>query len=200
MPPMKRLLLIPALVLCSCDAWEHYQIRCAHDEKLEKEGMFALEPEEVYPDNPDSARTEWCGATIPSYAGKPLPDAERTVLLQAMQQATHVVIETTEPVSDNPWEEKTTTTRQAPSPLTPAARERIARWASAPQWIIMKFTPFIDIMGYFNNETAYIFTNAQGKELGRLINRVPYYRLICKPEGQKHYAHMASELKKAVNK
>ncbi len=162
--------------------------------------MFALEPEEVYPDTPDSARTEWCGTTIPSYAGKPQPDSERAALLQAMQQATHVVIETTEPVSNEPWEEKTTTTRQAPKPLTPAARERIARWASAPQWVIMQFTPFIDVMGYFNNETAYIFTDAQGKELGRLINRVPYYRLICKPEGQKHYAHMASELKKAINK
>ncbi|MDO5470989.1 MAG: hypothetical protein Q4F38_06775 [Akkermansia sp.] len=195
---MKKRLLLSALFLCSCDAWEHYQIRCELNEKLEKEGMFSLEPEEVYPDSPDSARTEWCGATIPSYAGKVLPDTERTALLQAMQQATHVVIETTEAVSNTPWEEKTTTSRQAPKPLTPAARAHIARWATAPQWVIMQFTPFIDIIGYFNNQTSYIFTDAQGNELGRLDNRDPYYRLICKPERQKHYAHMAKELKTAL--
>lgn len=198
MPPMKKLLLLPTLLLCSCDLWEGYQIRCAHDEKLEKEGMISLVPEEVYPDDPESARTTWCDITIPVYAAKPLPDAERTTLLQAMQQATHVIVENTEPVSNAPWEEKTITTRREPKPLTPAAREHIARWATAPQWLIMKFTPFIDIMGYFNNETVYIFTDAQGKELGRLINRTPYYHLICKPEGQKHYAHMATEMQQTL--
>ena len=197
---MKKFLLLPALFLCSCDVWEQHQIRCELAEKLEKEGMFALPPEEVYPENPDNARTKWCGATIPSYAGKHLPDSERTALLQAMLQATHVIIETTIPVSNDPWEQQTATVRQEPKPLTPAAREHIAHWATAPQWVIMQFTPFIDIIGYFNSKTIYIFTDAQGNELGRMRHSEPYYRLICKPEGQKHYAHMASELKEAINK
>lgn len=196
---MRLIAQLPLLLLLNGCALFNAEER-AYYECVKKNNMVPLMPEEVYPENPEKAVNHMPEANhTPLYAARPMSDTVRSTLLSAMQKATHVRVERTRATdpSDH-WQKKMTTTRTAPTPMTPEAQDLVARWATAPQWLDMELRPDIDIYGSFNERDHYIFLDAQGNELARLSEGMPYCHPICKPQGQRHYSHMANELSKAL--
>ena len=198
---MRLISLLPSLfLLSSCALFDFIAEESAYYASVKKAGMVPLLPEELYPDTPEKAINHLPEASqAPLYAGRVMSEAERSSLLSAMQHATHVCIMKQRAVDpSDPWQKKMTTTRTAPTPMTPEAQDLVARWATAPQWLDMELRPDIDIYGSFNERDHYIFLDAQGNELARLSEGIPYCHPICKPLGQRHYSHMANELSKAL--
>ncbi len=198
---MRLISLLPSLfLLSSCALFDFIAEESAYYASVKKASMVPLLPEELYPDTPEKAINHLPEASqAPLYAGRVMSEAERSSLLSAMQHATHVCIERKRAVDpSDPWQKKITTTRTAPIPMTPEARALATHWATAPQWLYMQLTPQIDIYGSFDERDHYIFLDANGNELARLSEGMPYCHPICKPAGQSHYAHMANELSAAL--
>lgn len=198
---MRLITILPCLFLLnSCTLFDFNAEENAYYASVKKAGMVPLLPEELYPDSPEKAINHLPEADgTPLYAGRVMSETERAPLLSAMQHATHVCLERKRAVDpSDPWQKKITTTRTAPIPMTPEARALATHWATAPQWLYMQLTPEIDIYGIFDERDHYIFLDANGNELGRISDSMPYCHPICKPAGQSHYAHMANELSAAL--
>lgn len=199
---MKYAPLALILLLSSCDSLYDYldkrEAMAHYLETVEKFDKVPLYPEEIYPDAPEKGQDRVFNSGTPMYAGEPLSASTRTALQNAMQQATHVQVVTDTPGNGGAWDETVTTAAAPPVPMTPEARALVQSWSTAPQWLLMELSPTIAVEGYFKARTHYVFTDADGKELGRMSEGMPYNHYICRPEGQEHYSHMAEELSRAL--
>lgn len=193
---MKKLLYVLPFVslFCSCDSVERYLNWFEYKEAALRENMIPLQPEELYPNNPEKAYiSAWNRLYL---AGAPMKDERRTQLVQAMQQAAQVQVRQIRAVNDGHYCKETRERLLPAVPVNAELQAMLQRWATAPQWLNLSFCDF-DVAGWFCYRDEFIFLDANGDELARLV--IGHLDIVCKPEGEDSYVHMKENLNRVLH-
>jgi hypothetical protein len=187
---MKKLLLLPAVLILACCQQAYWQM---YKQEAMKEGYIPIPPKELFPDEPERG---YLDDGVPYLAGSIINDEERTKYQQLLQQAAKVKLIQVRQAGNDCWSLETTKKELAPVPVNDSFRQLVQSWSTAPEWLHL--TPCgVDFAGVFISMDVFVFLDEQGNESGSISIGLSS-DIVCKPEGQRHYDRLREKMLSAL--
>ncbi len=123
---MKKLLLLPAVLILACCQQAYWQM---YKQEAMKEGYIPIPPKELFPDDPERG---YLDDGVPYLAGSIINDEERTKYQQLLQQAAKVKLIQVRQAGNDCWSLETTQKELLAGSVNDEFRQLVQRWATAP--------------------------------------------------------------------
>ena len=187
---MKKLLLLPAVLILTCCQQVYWQM---YKQEAQKEGYIPIPPKEIFPDNPERG---YLDDGIPYLAGSIMKDEERTKYQQLLQQAAKVKLIQVRQAGNDCWSLETTQKELLAGSVNDEFRQLVQRWTTAPTWMKLEHCG-VNFSGVFLSQDVFVLLDEQGNELGDISIGLAR-DIVCKPEGQSHYDNLRNEMLKVL--